>query len=143
MIRDIKKVMQTAEAYAVYAACMYEPTYEKFIQKTTPLLADPDIRIYGAFQGELLLGIMVVHRTGGDTAEINGIAVRETHRRRRIGSGLIAYVMQHERLKALFAETDDDAVLFYRHCGFETEAFVKTFDGMPFRRYRCILCPNH
>ncbi len=139
MIRDIKKAFQTTEAYAVYAACMYEPTYEKFIQKTTPMLADPNTRVYGFFQGELLLGIIAVHRTGGDTAEIKGIAVRETHRRRRIGSGLIAYAMQHERLKALSAETDDDGVLFYRHCGFETEAFVKTFDGMPCRRYRCIL----
>lgn len=138
MIRDIKKEFQTAEAYAVYAACMYEPTYEKFIQKTTPMLADPDTRIYGFFQGELLLGIIAVQRADSDTAEIKGIAVRETHRRRRIGSGLVDDVMRHERLTALFAETDDDGVLFYRRCGFETEAFSKEFDGVPCRRYRCV-----
>ena len=119
VIRDIKKQFQTAEAYAVYAACMYEPTFEKFLQKTAPLLDDPNTGVYGA-------------------AEINGIAVRETHRRRHIGSDLIEYVLRAEALTELSAETDDDAVLFYRHCGFETETVSMTYGGIPCRRYRCV-----
>lgn len=138
VIRDIKKQFQTAEAYAVYAACMYEPTFEKFLQKTAPLLEDPNTGVYGAFQEELLTGIIVIHCKGGGAAEIKGIAVRETHRRRHIGSDLIEYVLRAEALTELSAETDDDAVLFYRHCGFETETVSMTYGGIPCRRYRCV-----
>ena len=61
-----------------------------------------------------------------------GIAVEESSRRQGIGTLMLRQVMESCCLQAVFAETDDDAVGFYKKRGFkaheiETEHNVKRY----------------
>lgn len=52
-----------------------------------------------------------------------------------MASKLIDYVIENLNVKILFAETDDDAVEFYKKYGFKTE-FIKDKE---YTRYKCVL----
>lgn len=137
MVHDIKSHFLTPEVYEIYSLCMYTPTYEKFAKKAQAYLSNPGTAIYGFYEETVLLGVIVLQAKAQNTAEIVGIAVERTHQHRHIGKGLIQYAVTTGRYPELYAETDDDAVLFYERCGFETEAFQAAYDGIPCRRYRC------
>lgn len=139
MIHTIKQTFLTSAVYEIYSQCMYAPTYEKFARKARSYLDDPSTDIYGFYEDNTLLGVIVLQPKFQNTAEIVGIAVERTHWNRHIGRKLIQYAATTGHYQALYAETDKDAVLFYARCGFKTEAFQAVYDGIPCRRYRCIL----
>lgn len=131
MIREISTELQTEAAYAIYSACMYKPAYPEYIAKISGFLSDSEVYCLGSFDNNTLTGILIV-RSG----EILGIAVQKQARRRGIGSSLINHAAQ--LFSTLSAETDDDAVDFYRACGFECTRFERRFpDGISVR-YKCI-----
>ncbi len=66
--------------------------------------------------------------------EVLHIAVAESRRGRGIGGKMLSELRKRYGM-ALEAETDDDAVGFYRKCGFKTAAFSKYNT----RRYKCVL----
>ena len=47
--------------------------------------------------------------------------------------------VQQKYKQTIKAETDDGAVGFYQKCGFETEAFMKTYNTGEYQRHKCIL----
>ena len=47
--------------------------------------------------------------------------------------------MELERLKCMKAQTDDDAIGFYRSCGFRDERTVMEYPDGKTVRYNCIL----
>ena len=82
---------------------------------------------------------MLVMDESGGTPEIVGIAVHGRQRRRGIGKHMIRHAMESERLERVGAQTDDDAVGFYRACGFSIEKVIKAYpDGIAVRP--CSLC---
>lgn len=139
MIYPLKQDFLTPAVYKIYSQCMYAPTYEKFTEKARSYLDAPNTEIYGFYEDNTFLGVIVLQPKSQNTAEIVGIAVERTHQHRHIGKELIQYAATAGHYTGLYAETDEDAVLFYARCGFETEAFQAVYDGIPCRRYRCIL----
>jgi len=123
--------MHSAEAFQIYASCMYCPSAEKYVQTVDGYLSDPETHCFGAFDGSALTGILIV-RSG----EILGIAVREGSRRKGVGRALIDHAAQ--QFSTLSAETDGDAVDFYRVCGFECTGFERSFPDGVCVRYQCI-----
>jgi ribosomal protein S18 acetylase RimI-like enzyme len=126
-----------AGGYAVYADCMYLPTKEKYQQKMQAYLQDVAIKIYGCFCETALKGLLVLRSFPQNQAELVGIAVEESARRQGIGTFMLRQVMETCALQAVFAETDDDAVEFYRKNGFSVEKHIETYDGKPVARYTC------
>ena len=51
----------------------------------------------------------------------------------------VAKAVQQKYKTTVKAETDDGMVEFYRKCGFETEGFIKTYSGVEYQRYKCVL----
>lgn len=70
-----------------------------------------------------------------DRVVIKHIAVLESHMNMGIGCSMIQGLRSSYSTAALQAETDDDAVGFYRRCGFKCEEI----HGKYGRRWRCIL----
>ena len=131
MIREISIELQTKAAYAIYSACMYQPAYPEYIAKISSYLSHPEICCFGAFNDHDLSGILIIQQ-----GEILGIAVRSDMRKNGIGRALIDHAAQ--RFSTMSAETDGDAVDFYRACGFECTRFERSFpDGISVR-YKCI-----
>ena len=137
MIHDIKQSLLSPEGYEIYSQCMYAPSYEKFAEKARFYLDDSSTAVYGYYENTVLLGVIVLQAKAPNIAEIVGIAVEHTFQHRHIGKELIQYAAAIGRYTELYAETDNDAVIFYERCGFETEPFQVTYDGTPCKRYRC------
>lgn len=66
---------------------------------------------------------VIAYRLIDDCAEILDIAVESEHRGKGIGSRLIEQVVKTHSPRKILAETDDDAVGFYRKLGFVTTPF--------------------
>ena len=70
-------------------------------------------------------------------AVIQHIAVLPEAQRQGIGRKLIQHLVHVHRFHYLEAETDRDAVEFYRRCGFAVHSQGEVYPGV--ERYRCIL----
>lgn len=125
------------EVYRVYQACMYQPSPAKFSALAEQLLASPSPAAFGCRRGDRLAGVIAL-RQAGDRGEIVGIAVEEALRGQGLGSRLVRGAIQALRLKKAAAETDQEAVDFYRKCGFSAKAFTRSYGGREVLRYACV-----
>lgn len=145
IIRCMDKSWQTSEeAFSIYAPCMYQPTYEDYKAQMEKFLSDPSVKIFVCDMDGEKAGILVLKEIeaaeGSETgaeAEILGIAVRKDLRGKGIGKEMVCQVMETEHLKKITAQTDDDAIGFYRKSGFEAERVVIEYPNGSVVRYNC------
>lgn len=140
LCRD-KDWLLSEEAFAIYSQCMYQATYEDYKAQMTGYLSDSSVRIFVCESRGRKEGILVLDHSDV-VAEIVGIAVNGRAHRKGIGSRLIQGVMDSENLKSIKAQTDDDAIGFYRKCGFAEEREVIEYPDGAAVRYNCIKCGN-
>ena len=60
-------------------------------------------------------------------------------RQQGIGSYMIQQVFCNHKIEELYAETDIDAVNFYKKTGFAIKEFVEHYDSHSVLRYSCVL----
>ena len=97
-----------------------------------------NIKFFAAREKGILTGVLALSQSG-KTAEIIGIAVDPAHRGKGTGSFMINNAAKELGVSELYAETDSDAVGFYRKSGFETREFTKEYDGEKITRFSCRL----
>ena len=73
----------------------------------------------------------------GPAAEVPGLAVAEDCRHRGVGRRLLQQALTSTDLVGAIARTDEDAVGFYRSCGFATERTVVSYPDGEAVRYTC------
>ena len=136
-LNDKSEILKT---YDIYKHCMFMPTEEKFNKKIDNFLVDKSIKFFACLQQDEIKGVISVLFDGEDRAEIVGIAVDISARNKGIGSYMINQLVSDYGLTYVLALTDDDAVDFYRKCGFNITKFTKTHhDGKTVVHYRCEL----
>ena len=140
-----KSWLTSKEAFSIYAPCMYQPTYEDYKALMEKFLSDPSVKIFVCDMDGEKAGILVLKEIeaaeGSETgveAEILRIAVRKDLRGKGIGKEMVCQVMEAEHLKRITAQTDDDAIGFYRKSGFEEERVVIEYPNGSVVRYNCI-----
>lgn len=138
-IVDLRNRFISQQVYEIYSACMYMPTWEKFSEQANLLINDDLVSILGYIHKNNIIGVLVIQKDTQQRAVIKGIAVNALYRQKGIGRQLVESVFQSFKVKSLFAETDDDAIVFYRHCGFEIEDIVKVYENKEYQRYKCTL----
>ena len=137
MIKNIKDILCSEEIYNIYSACMFEPTFDKFKLKTEQIQKDSSVSVYGYFSNEKIIGVISTQETD-KTVEIIGIAVDTKKRQSGIGTKLIDYV-KDKSSKPIIAETDSDAVMFYKKYGFDIEEKIVSKSNISYSRYVCTL----
>lgn len=137
MIKDIKDFLCTEEVYNIYSACMFEPTFEKFKTKVAKMQNDFSVSAYGYFLNETIIGIIATQENN-DVVEIIGIAVDSQKRHFGIGTKLIDYISKKYE-KKIIAETDSEAVMFYKKCGFDIKENIVSKSDISYSRYVCTL----
>ena len=80
---------------------------------------------------------MVVSFIEQKKIEIIGIAVNSSVRGKGIGSYMINQVVNNYGLLSVYAETDNNAVGFYRNNGFSIVEFSEIYGDEPVVRYKC------
>ena len=127
------------KTYEIYKHCMYMPNEEKFKKKIDTFLIDNSIKIFACFNQSEIVGVIVVSFLEQRNIEIMGIAVKLSARGKGVGSYMINQIVTNYGLASVYAETDNDAVGFYRNNGFSITEFSKIYDGETFIRYKCEL----
>lgn len=130
--------LTSKEAFSIYAPCMYQPKYEDFVAQMEEYFSDPSVKIFVCETEGDKAGILVLKEDGFE-AEILGIAVKMDQRKKGIGNDMVYQVMEIEHLKRITAQTDDDAIGFYRSSGFEEERVVIEYPDGSTVRYNCVL----
>lgn len=127
------------QTYEIYKHCIFMPTEEKFNNKVDIFLNDNSVKIFACFEQDKILGVMVVSFIEQKKIEIIGIAVDVSVRGKGVGSYMINQVLNGYDLISVYAETDNDAVGFYRNNGFRIVEFSETYDDETVVRYKCEL----
>ena len=109
--------------------------------KTAQILQEyrehPDQPLLGVEWNGELVGIIGLCLQPPHAAIIRHIVVRRDHRGKGIGRQMIHQVCETLLLRVIFAETDRDAVEFYRKVGFAVERLEETYPGT--QRFTCTL----
>ena len=132
---ESKALLNTKKGAALLAPALYMPTKEKIQARATAYAENPLCRVFYALEGEAPQGLCVV-QPNDQSAEILILSVAKEYQGRGMGRALIAHIQNQLKIP-LAAETDDEAVGFYRRCGFCVTSLGEKYPGVI--RYRCIL----
>ena len=136
-ICGVKDKLFRDDILPLLAPSVYNPTPERLQARAEKYSGDPDIRVC-AYKEYEYKGI-VAFSMEDNIATILDIAVSSDFRGQGIGSRLVNYIKDKMNPKKIIAETDDDAVLFYKKYGFEATPIKTDYDS---NRYSCILEVN-
>jgi ribosomal protein S18 acetylase RimI-like enzyme len=136
MLIDIKHRLNEKAIAAILSECLYEPTEARLNKIAGEYLAGGNRFMLGyEWKGEIIGCAGIELREPGSAALLH-IAVDPACRGQGVGRAMIDGIMQRFGLRRLEAETDDDAVGFYRNCGFEIVHLGEKYPGV--MRYLCI-----
>jgi N-acetylglutamate synthase-like GNAT family acetyltransferase len=136
-IFNAKPIFNSPDILEVYALCMYMPTDEKLQSRAQEIMNSDHFFAFGCRINNVVAGVAAFSKDSDEVAVLRGIATAPEYRKSGIGRALILYAMETLGLAALYAETDDDAIGFYRSCDFEIEDLGFKYEN--YRRYRCTL----
>lgn len=125
--------------YDIYKDCMFMPSKEKFNKKMATFLNDKTIKVFACLDQGELKGAVAFSLAETNKIKIVGIAVDLSARNRGIGSFMIRKLMENYSSHSIFAETDNEAVGFYRKNGFIVNECSEIFNGENVIRYKCEL----
>ena len=134
MFRDIKQQIARPEVGEIISYAAFNGTAEGVAKETVKYQVSVSLNFYGWLDNGRVVGIcgFEVH---ADKVEIHLISVAKDMQRKGAGGAMVAALQEMYRLP-IEAETDDDALGFYRKCGFMDTAFQHEKLGT---RYTCVL----
>ena len=136
---ELTRKDEILQIYELYKHCMFMPTKEKFNNKVDIFFNDNSVKIFACFEQDKILGIITISFIEKKKIEIIGIAVDASARGKGIGSYMINQVVNNYDLLSVYAETDKDAVGFYRNNGFRIGEIYETYGAETVIRYQCEL----
>ena len=126
-LEDIKRLLAMAIGHA---------TPEQLEQLVAEFYAVEGRTIFVAVEDGDIIGVIGMVHSDRPHGVIAHLAVHPDTRKQGIGHRLIDNGVATLGLRSVEAETDQDAVGFYRACGFETQKIESRYPGI--RRFRCI-----
>lgn len=114
----VKASLFNPEVLTLLKPSVYNPTPERLKDRAEKYSADKNTFVYACKTGGIYVGIVVFRMENG-TAEILDIAVKPEYRKHGIGRSLIDFIFTQFPIYTITAETDDEAVGFYKRCGFD------------------------
>ena len=135
---NVKQNIFDTDILPLLAPSVFEPTPEKLKARAEKYIKRPNTHIYACRDGGKYIGIVVVEVVG-TKATVLDIAVDEACRKQGVGSALLSFFIENFAIDKMIAETDDDAVGFYKKFGF-TVTEIKTIYNT--RRYLCTFRRN-
>jgi ribosomal protein S18 acetylase RimI-like enzyme len=133
MLIDIKARLDEAQVQELLELAVF-PDPDKLKQVIARYKQD-DRKLLGYESEGEMIGVIGYSFADRQTIEINHIAVVPEMRGKGYGRGLILELLALEKPELVFAETDEDAVDFYRSIGFIIESLGEKYPGV--ERFKC------
>lgn len=133
--RFLPSVVSSREVTALLAEAVGNPTeseLEKLVETCRPA-GYPALWI--ASYADRPIGVMRLNCQDRSHCTITHIAVDANLRGQGIGRKFIEFIRDELDFRQAEAETDDDAIGFYRACGFKVESIQQ--NSFSIQRYRC------
>lgn len=113
-------------------------TSEKNVEREYELYIHSPLReLFGYDLENVVVGCIGIEFLGSNRCEIRHIAVSPNHRGKGIGSKMISYIKNKHSLSIICAETDKDAIHFYKNFGFTITSLGEKYPGV--ERFKCVL----
>ena len=132
---DIKGSLRDARIRDIVSQSVYQPADEKLNRLMGRWEADADVFAYAAIENGLARCVLILERKSGGAFEILNVATDQSQRGQGFASHLISFAQGVLHCETIVAETDDDAVGFYRKYGFNIESLGEKYPGTV--RYLC------
>jgi len=97
--------------------------------------SEDNLELYGIESEDEIAGVIGFRQMDGGNINIEHIAVKPERRGEDYGRGLILELIAAFKPESITAETDEEAVEFYRAIGFGIESLGEIYPGV--ERYRC------
>ncbi len=133
-ICGIKEITSEPDILKLLAPSVCNPTEERLLNRANKYKKDENVNIYAYKDNDEYKGI-VVFNIAKSSATILDIAVKPDYQGQGIGSKLIDFIFNSFNAQNITAETDDDAIGFYKKYGF---AVAKTETKFNTKRYICV-----
>ncbi len=137
MLRDVIPGQDDAALHHLLAFSLGFPTPTKIEQGFARYRHEPGWHLLGYEVSSGLAGSIGLQLTAPGKAVIHHIAVLPSHRGQGIGRQMVQQVWARFGLHRLTAETDAEAVEFYRRCGFAITNLGEVYPGT--ERFACEL----
>lgn len=137
MFMDVSKRLNDPAIVQLLASSLQEDA-DRLEAAVLAYRNNPHLRLYGIeSEGEVIgvIGYRHVEPPDSGVIAIEHLAVRPDCRGGGYGRGLILELIARENPQSLVAETDEEAVEFYRHIGFTIESLGEP-DGI-MEMFRC------
>ena len=133
-ICDIKEIITGSDILKLLAPSVFNPTEERLLNRAKKYQEDENTNIYAYKDNGEHKGI-VIFKIANNSANILDIAVKPDYQGQGIGSKLIDFIFNSFNVNNITAETDDDAIGFYKKYGFTVADTKVKFDA---KRYTCV-----
>ena len=133
-ICDVKEIITERDMLQLLTPSVYNPTEERLLNRARKYQEDENANIYAYKHNGQYKGI-VIFKMANNSATILDIAVKPDYQGQGIGSKLIDFIFDSFNSKNITAETDDDAIGFYKKYGFTVVDTKVEFDT---KRYVCV-----
>lgn len=132
-ICDVKDELTNEDILKLLAPSVFNPAPERLLSRAEKYQADDKVKAYAYSDNGEYKGI-IVFKIKEQTAEILDIAVKSEYQGKGICSMLIDYIFSKFAVSKITAETDDDAIGFYKKYGFTVTDTKVNHDT---KRYVC------
>jgi len=112
------------------------PDPDKLDRTIDAYKSDDRLEIYGYEAEGELIGIIGIRMNESGELKIEHIAIAPDFRGLGYGRGLVLETIERKSPAKLIAETDEEAVDFYRNIGFEIESLGESYPGV--ERFKCV-----
>ncbi|WP_414043397.1 GNAT family N-acetyltransferase [Macrococcus sp. EM39E] len=130
MIKEIKSIDELN--HEIYEICRLAINKERVKTYLNQLIASHNEKLFLYKSEKQILGVLGI-KVAKNICEITCIAVKEEHQENNIGSNFIEFLKK--KFTTITAETDNDAVYFYRKNGFEIKSLGEKYIGV--ERFLC------
>lgn len=100
-------------------------------------IQSPERVLYGYYIEQNIVGCIGLAKMDRKQCEIKHIAVSPAYRGKGIGREMVQYIKDHYCFSSICAETDQDAVNFYKNLDFQITSLLEKYPGV--ERFACLL----
>ncbi len=141
---DLKQRFDDAIVRRVLSFAVGYPNAQK-INGVMQQYESPERRLVGFEEEGKLVGCLGYKAAKSRAVTVTHMAVALDARRRGVGRSMVRWLSENGKCTVIRLETDEDALDFYRKCGFVVERVSDRMmlNGDQVRRYTCVLRLPH